>query len=232
MRDYNETISLLPLFAGIEPAELDGMLTCLNSCVRQYKKDQYILLNDEPVVNIGIVVRGSVETIREDLWGTRTPVAELRSGEIFGERYEVTRTPSSNIYFRAMTDSVILLMPFERAVHLCSMACVAHYKLVENLTSMISEKNRRLQEKIEVVSQKTLRGKILTYLSLTAQKKGSSEIEIPMNRTELAEYLCADRSALTRELSHMRRDKLLKYDKNTFILLDGQTFESQGRAAV
>lgn len=38
MRDYNETISLLPLFAGIEPAELDGMLTCLNSCVRQYKK--------------------------------------------------------------------------------------------------------------------------------------------------------------------------------------------------
>lgn len=149
MRDYNETISLLPLFAGIEPAELDGMLTCLNSCVRQYKKDQYILLNDEPVVNIGIVVRGSVETIREDLWGTRTPVAELRSGEIFGERYEVTRTPSSNIYFRAMTDSVILLMPFERAVHLCSMACVAHYKLVENLTSMISEKNRRLQEKID-----------------------------------------------------------------------------------
>ena len=84
---------------------------------------------------------------------------------------------------------------------------------------MVAQKNMQLMEKIDVTSKKTLREKILTYLSLLAQHKGSTYIEVPLGRVELADYLCADRSALTRELSNMKRDGLLDYDKNTFHLL-------------
>ena len=88
------------------------------------------------------------------------------------------------------------------------------------MVTLVADKNARLMAKVEVISQKSLREKILTFLSLQAQMQGSGYFEIPMSRQELAEYLCADRSALSRELSGMKADGLLDYDRNTFRLLN------------
>ena len=81
---------------------------------------------------------------------------------------------------------------------------------------MLSDKNQALMEKIEVVSKKNLREKILSYLSQESQRQGSKYFEIPLGRIELADYLCTDRSALTRELGKMRNEGLIDYDKNVF----------------
>ena len=98
------------------------------------------------------------------------------------------------------------------------MACVFHHRLIENMVRLICEKNIQLMEKVEVTSQKTLRDKILTYLRIQADRQGADRFEIPLKRTELAEYLCADRSALTRELARMKAEGLISYNKNTFYL--------------
>ena len=84
---------------------------------------------------------------------------------------------------------------------------------------MLTEKNRMLMEKLEITSKRTLREKILAYLSLTAERSGKDYFEIPLGRVALAEYLCADRSALTRELNNMRSDGLIDFDKNTFRII-------------
>ena len=76
-------------------------------------------------------------------------------------------------------------------------------------------------EKIEVTSKKSLREKILAYLSIQSQRNNSTYFEIPLGRVELAEYLCADRSALTRELNNMRNEGIIDFDKNTFRILSG-----------
>ena len=87
------------------------------------------------------------------------------------------------------------------------------------MVRLISAKNVTLIQKIEVISKKTLREKILAYLSIQAQVQGTRYFEIPLGRVELADYLCADRSALTRELSSMKADGLIDFDKNVFRIL-------------
>ena len=84
---------------------------------------------------------------------------------------------------------------------------------------IIAKKNRDLMRKVEVVSKRTIRERLLAYLSIQAQIQESRYFEIPLGRVELAEYLCVDRSALTRELAKMKDDGLIDYDKNCFRIL-------------
>ena len=116
-------------------------------------------------------------------------------------------------------DTNVLYLPFRKVLHSCNLSCIFHHRLIENMVTLIADKNWQLMEKVEVTSKKTLRDKILTYLSLQAQKNGSKYFEIPLGRIELAEYLCADRSAMTRELANMKEAGLIDYEKNTFRLL-------------
>ena len=99
------------------------------------------------------------------------------------------------------------------------MSCPFHHRLIENIVRPIGDKNVQLMQKIEVISKKTLREKILAYLQSQAPKDGSRCFTIPLGRLELADYLCADRSALTRELARMKADGLIWYEKNQFQLL-------------
>ena len=100
-----------------------------------------------------------------------------------------------------------------------SMACQFHHRLIENMVKIIADKNRDLIRKVVVVSKRTIREKLLAYLSIQAQLQNSRYFEIPLGRVELAEYLCVDRSALTRELAKMKEDGLIDYDKNCFRIL-------------
>ena len=84
---------------------------------------------------------------------------------------------------------------------------------------VIADKNRDLMRKVEVVSKRSIREKLLAYLSIQAQVQGTRYVELPLGRVELAEYLCVDRSALTRELVKMREDGLIDYDRNCFRML-------------
>ena len=112
-----------------------------------------------------------------------------------------------------------LFMPFDRVMHSCTMACQFHHRLIENMVKIIADKNRDLMQKVDVVSKRTIREKLLAYLSIQAQVQNSRYLEIPLGRVELAEYLCVDRSALTRELAKMKEDGLIDYDKNCFRIL-------------
>jgi CRP-like cAMP-binding protein len=99
------------------------------------------------------------------------------------------------------------------------MACEFHHRLIENMVHIIANKNRDLMRKVEVVSKRTIREKILAYLSIQAQSTNQRYFEIPLGRVELAEYLCVDRSALTRELAKMKEEGILDFDRNSFRIL-------------
>ena len=104
-------------------------------------------------------------------------------------------------------------------MHTCSHACAFHQTLIENMVRIIARKNRELMRKVEVVSKRSLREKILAYLSIQAQQQGKKTFEIPLGRLEWAQYLCVDRSALTRELAKMQEEGILDHHRNTFKLL-------------
>ena len=208
-----------PLFAGIDPGDMDGMLGCIGYHIREFEKGQIICFEEENINHVGVVLSGAVDMVKEDLWGNRTMLVRSYPEDIFGETFACGEESLSVVSFQAAQNTKVLFLSFCRVMHTCTHACQFHQTLIENMVRLIARKNRELMRKVEVVSKKTLREKILAYLSIQAQTQGKNTFEIPLGRVEWAEYLCADRSALTRELSKMKEEGILDYHRNTFRIL-------------
>lgn len=219
MKKYIDTLLDTALFSGINKNDIAPMLLCLNYSISTYSKGDYLILEDESMRNIGIILSGTVDMVKEDFWGNKTTLIRMKSGELFGETFSCSKDSTSTVSFCAASRTTVLFIPFNRVMHSCNMACSFHHRLIENMVLTIAEKNKELMLKVEVVSKKTLREKIMAYLSIHAAKQGTQYFEIPLGRVELADYLCADRSALTRELTNMQNDGIIDFDRNTFRLL-------------
>ena len=205
-----------PLFEGITPEERKGMLGCIGYHLERFRKGDIIAIEDDSIRSVGIVLTGSVDMIKEDVWGNKVLVSRMGKDEIFGESFAWGKNKQSAVTFTVSEDAQVLVIPLDRVMHSCTNTCVCHRQLVENMVHIIADKNRELIHKIEVISKRTIREKLLSYLSSQAQTQNTHYFEIPLGRTELAEYLCVDRSALTRELAKMREEGLIDYDKNCF----------------
>ena len=207
------------LFDGITPEDRVAVLDCIGYHTVTYRKGDVIALESEKVKQIGVILSGSVDMIKEDFWGNKTILLRMRQNEVFGETFACGSDPLSLVTFLVSEDTKIMFLPFCRVMRSCSMACQFHHQLMENMVRIIAKKNRELMYKVEVVSKRTIREKVLAFLSIQAQRQNSGYLELPLGRVELADYLCVDRSALTRELAKMKEDGLLDYDKNCFRLL-------------
>lgn len=212
-------LASLPIFNGICEEDLPAMLNCLGSFQKNYQKDEIILLESNEVRSVGIILSGIVHMVKEDSEGYQTLLVAMKDGELFGESFSCGSHLDAYVSFFATAPCTVLFLPFHKIIHSCKMSCTFHHRLIENMVQLIGDKNVQLMHKIEVISKKTLREKILTYLQQQALDQDSRQFTIPLSRLELAKYLCADRSALTRELSYMQKDGLISYEKNTFQLL-------------
>lgn len=218
MQDWIKEINS-PLFAGISQSDMTPMLHCIGYRIQTFSKGQIVSLEGERLKHIGILLAGSVDMVKEDLWGNKTMLVRIYTNEVFGETFACSQDNLSVVTFVVSEDAKILFMPFSRVMHSCTMACAFHHRLIENMVQIIAQKNRNLMHKVEVVSKRSIREKILAYLSIQAQVHHSRYFEIPLGRVELAEYLCVDRSALTRELAKMKEAGLIDYHKNCFRIL-------------
>jgi len=211
-----DNFASFPLFHDIEVENLPTMLECLGYQLETYSKGAFISLEGEHLQNIGVILDGTVDMIKEDFWGNKTILMRMKSQMVFGETFICGTESVAAVSFQASSDAVILFLPFKRVMHTCTNACTFHHRLIENMVQLIADKNLALMKKVEVVTKRTLREKILAYLSQQAQIARSEYFEIPLGRIELADYLCADRSALTRELNAMKSEGILDYDRNIF----------------
>ena len=215
----HEDIKCCTLFCGISDDDIGTLLGCINHRRCLFRKGAVIIPESLSADSFGIVLSGAVTIVKEDIRGSRTAIAVLGRNELFGETSASCRTESRTLTYTASEDSVILFVGLGSLLHTCPRSCRCHRQLSENLIRMLTDKNRMLMEKLEITSKRTLREKILAYLSSAAERSGRDYFEIPLGRVALAEYLCADRSALTRELNNMRSDGLIDFDKNTFRII-------------
>lgn len=208
-----------PLFSGISEADIPHLLRCLGAYGKTYQKSEFLLLIEEPITWIGIILTGRVHIIKEDLWGNSTILAVLQPMDTFAESFACGSRKKSAVCVQAAEAVKVLILQSDKVIRTCSRMCSFHQQLTENMVSMIADKNLRLMEKIEITSKKTIREKICTYLGNQGSSENSDYITIPLGRLELAEYLCVDRSALTRELNSMKEEGLIDFHKNTFRIL-------------
>lgn len=208
-----------PMYRDISLTDCRTLMNCLGCREKTYQKDQIIAATENSSRQIGIVISGCIHIIKEDIWGRRTFFTYTGDDGIFGEVLMGENLSERGILFKAAEPTTILIIPADRILHPCRNSCPFHHKLSRNLFDLLSRRNAALTEKIEITSKSSLREKVLAYLSLEAQKTGSMKVTIPLSRSEMADYLCANRSALSRELANMKKDGILDYDLRTFHLL-------------
>lgn len=207
-----------PLFAKMTRQDLEAALTCLGAVERSYPKGAVLLESGAPVRSVGLVVSGKVHVLREDFWGNQDLIAPVRPGELFGEAYACAGE-DSGVTVTAAENTTVLFLEVARMLHTCPSGCAYHAQLIQNLLHVMVRKNLQLNAKLSHVTRRLTRDKVLAYLSAEAARAESPEFSIPFNRQQLADYLAVDRSALSAELSKLRREGYLTFHKNYFTLL-------------
>ena len=219
MKKYIKILRKCPLFKNIADEDLLRMLVCLGARVVQFDKKFTIMAEGGSARYIGIVLSGSVQIARTDYWGNRSIIAHAEVGEVFGEAFACSSTAAIPVDITAVDECEIMLVECSHILHTCSNSCGFHQQLIFNLMKDLAEKALMFHQKIEIISQRTTREKVMTYLNFQAKKAGESEFEIPFDRQELADYLGVERSGLSAELGKLVREGVLETSKNKFRLL-------------
>ena len=209
----------IPLFQGLDMEEINEVLQRFHGLIKHFPKSDYIYLAGDCVENLCVVLEGTVQMIKEDIWGEKAIIANLGAGSVFAENFLGRLGDRSVVSYFVASDSEVLMLPLGRMLFDSNTNSKASQRLMCNIVSILAYNNTRLIEKTEILCKKTLRSKILAYLEQEARNNGSHRFTIPFNRTDLANYLDADRSALTRELARMKEEGLIDFTKNSFELL-------------
>ena len=217
LNEYFPLLITTELFSGIETSDLAAVLGCIGAKTTPVKKGGIVLLAGDTPKHVGVVLAGQLQVIREGYDGDRTLIAVLSPGDIFAEALCCAGVPESPVTVAADSDSAVMLMGFERILHTCPNSCSFHRKLIRNMLGLIADKNLKLQSHMEILAMKSIRARLTRYLESFSGKPGH-EIVIPLNREELANYLCVDRSALSHELMNMKKAGLIEYRKNRFVI--------------
>lgn len=214
-----DSLKQCPLFADIDEGQLTALLGCLSAATRSFQKDDFVFLAGNKATSIGIVLSGGVRVVQEDFWGHRMILSHVGPSGLFAEAFSCAGQQTLPVSVVAAELSDVMLVDYKKIISTCTNTCIFHAQLILNMMRILAEKNIQLTRKMEFLSKRTTREKLLAFLSAQAQPAGNNVVEIPFNRQELADFLCVDRSALSRELGAMQDEGLLRFDKNKFELL-------------
>ena len=217
MKNYYNQVKNSPLFFGMKDDEIKGILECFHARIRSYDTGDIVIRQGERVSNIYLVLEGSVNIEKDSYWGRRIIVSRIGVNQNIALAFVASKN-ESNIDAVVAKKSKLLILSYEKCTSMCQNACTRHKVLINNMFEILSKENIDLIQKIENISQKSIRDKIMTYLSNEAQKKRNHSFDIVFNRQELADYLNIDRSALSFELSKLQKEGYIEYKKNSFLL--------------
>ena len=208
MEAYLGALRRVALFHGMGDRELLSMLDCLGARLRQYSKGDVIFHAGDPATHLGAVLTGQVQVSRTKADGQRVVMGEIRPGGLFAESFACARAESLPV----------LLIDCGRISAPCSAACTFHTRLISNLLQVLAEKNLSLAGKLGHLSGRTIRERLLSYLEEQAARTGRATVTVPFDRQALADYLCVDRSALSRTIGALQREGVLTVRRDRFTL--------------
>jgi CRP-like cAMP-binding protein len=219
MKNVFPALRTSPLFAGIADGDFDAIMLCVDAYAEQYGNGETVYFEGDTVTNIGLLASGRLHLVKSDIWGNNSIVAEITPPGMFAEAVVcggIGRIPVSVI---AKEQSQILFIDYRKITTACSSACLFHSKLIRNMIGILAQKNVLMSVKMEHITKRTTKEKLLSYLMEQARQKGGKAFDIPFNRQELADYLSVERSALSAEMSKLKTERIIDYRKNHFELL-------------
>ncbi len=206
------------LFKGVHRENLSKLLEKLDTEQRYFNRGEIIYHMGEEADALGIVLIGRVQIKNDDLWGNRSVLDIVGPGKVFAETYACV--PGEKMLVNAVAAEHTEVL-FIKVMPLFSDGAEKFPEgalLIKNLLLIVARKNLHLSRRSIDTAPKTIRGKLLSYLSGQAAANGKKEFTIPFNRQQLSDYLNVDRSALSGELGKMQREGLLDTCRSHFVL--------------
>ena len=219
MKEFFGILQNCPLFSGVDAADAQAMLGCLNARKVEADKDTYIFRAGDPADFVGVVLSGAVRVVRTDFYGNQSILGQVEPGGVFGEAFSCAGAQTLPVSVVAAQTTSVLLLDLKRVLHVCPRGCTFHGRMITNLVQALANKNLQLNQRLDIASRRTTRDKLLAYLTDQAKRQNSAAFTIPFDRQTLADYLGVERSAMSAELSKLQRDGVLETRKNWFKLL-------------
>jgi len=207
------------LFRGLDGEELARICDAVKPVEKEYSKNQIMINQGEPVKRIGVLKRGSVISVKYHFEGDTQLLRIYRQGEVFLLDVVNTTLSTSPSTLISQTDSAVIFIPYLKLLETDSVGDRIKETIMANCSAILSNELIRLMYKIDVLSKRTLKERVMTYLSLIREKSGDGAFDIGMNQEQFAQYLCVNRSVLSNELNKMRKAGLIDYKGSLFTLL-------------
>lgn len=220
LRNYLDVISKSALFEGIESHNIEGMLKCLTPIVRNYKRNDMITLAGEPFTGIGILLKGEASVSKETPSGNRMVIHMIEPGDMFGEMIAFSDHSAWPATVQAVEDSAALFIPRDRIINECQRLCSWHRAIIQNMLRLVSNRAVMLNKKLEILTIKSMRGKLCALFLDQYQREGRATFTLNMNRNQLADFLNVSRPSMSRELGRMKEEGLIDYHLSSIRLLD------------
>ncbi len=208
----------IELFKGIKEGGLDSLLGYLQAKPYVFNKDKKIYKQGDKITDIAIVLVGEVKLTTTNLDGSENILGFAQHGETFCANYAYSKEKITEVNAITTKQTGVLFLPFERIIKFNESTALWQTLLMKNLFDSMAQENVKNNQRLSFLEKKTIREKMLSYLNFEAAKAKSGWFEVSLSREEMAEYLCVDRCALSRELSNMQKEGLLEYRKNEFKL--------------
>lgn len=190
------------LFKDITDVEFQKIGKCFNVKNISYKKEQNILSNIKNAGTVGIIVSGEAQLVHYDYNGNRTILAEYIEGDVFGDIF--SNIGNGEISVQAKIDSEIMFLDYDHIINRCKKNCPYHNTIIQNMLSILSKRIYEQNERIEILTKRTIRDKLLKYFNSMTKRTSSKVIYLPFTYTDLADYLGIDRAAMMRELKNLK----------------------------
>ncbi|WP_342477291.1 Crp/Fnr family transcriptional regulator [Paenibacillus sp. FSL H7-0350] len=207
------------LFSGISPDDIPQMLECLSATQKEYIKDEMVVREGDFVDDVGIILQGTAQSTKLNVKGKQIIVSLHYPGGYTAVLTAASRGRRCPMSIQAIEPLEVLFIPVQNILSPCTKLGMAHEQLLGNLFDSIAERALELHDRNDCLIMPTIRDKVLTYLTRVVRETGTETFTIPFDRKAMAEYLDVDRSALSRELTWMKRDGLIEFYRNEFRLL-------------
>lgn len=204
------------LFQGLDGLELEKVIDIAMPSVKQYSKNEIIVNQGELVQKIGILKKGYAISVKYHFDGNAQILRIYNQGEVFSLDAINTSLSTSPATLISQTDCEVVFIPYSKLMDSESVSDRIKKRIMSNTSEILSNELIRLAYKIDVLSKRTLRERIMTYLSLIKERNESSTFDIGMNQEQFAQYLCVNRSVLSSELNKMKKSGLIDYRGNRF----------------
>lgn len=220
---YPELLPILGksrLFHHMSLDDIEVVLGCLQPTLSSYEPNELVVRQGELMRGIGILVTGEAVLHKETAAGQRVRLTLLRSADMFGEMAAFSAKPRWPATATAQDETTVMFVDPRVISRTCGSSCKWHTQITQNMLAILSEKGMLLNERVEYLTIKSMRSKLCTFLLSQADGEASAYVELPMNRTELAEFLNVSRPSMSRELSRLRDEGVLDFHLSTVKIRD------------